>query len=111
MAPYFRDDVVWQAGVMCLEGIDVFIAANNHAWKTLGIPEVRDVEIDPGDGFVVISYTLSGTHMLPMMGHEATGKPIAMPALVVIRLCEGRIGHIRTMTDNVGAMRVAAGAG
>jgi hypothetical protein len=34
-----------------------------------------------------------------------------MPALVVIRLCEGRIGHIRTMTDNVGAMRVAAGAG
>jgi hypothetical protein len=51
MAPYFRDDVVWQAGVMCLEGIDVFIAANNHAWKTLGIPEVRDVEIDPGDGF------------------------------------------------------------
>ena len=111
MAPFFHDDVTWQAGVMRLEGIEVFLAANNQAWQTLGMPEVRDVEIDAGDGFAVIGYTLAGTHMLPMMGHEATGKPIAMPALVVIRLREGRIGHIRTMTDNVGAMRVAASAG
>lgn len=111
MAPFFHDDVTWQAGVMRLEGLAVFLAANNQAWQTLGMPEVRDVEIDAGDGFAVIGYTLAGTHMLPMMGHEATGKPIAMPALVVIRLREGRIGHIRTMTDNVGAMRVAASAG
>lgn len=111
MAPYFHDDVTWQAGVMRLEGIEVFIAPKNQAWQTLRMPEVRDVEIDAGDGFAVIGYTFAGTHALPMMGHEATGKPSALPALVVIRLHDGRIGHIRTMTDNAGALRVATSAG
>ncbi|MEI8219615.1 MAG: SnoaL-like polyketide cyclase [Chloroflexota bacterium] len=111
MAPYFHDDVTWQAGVMRLEGIDIFIAANNQAWQTLGYPAVRDVEIDAGEDFAVVGYTLAGTHELPMMGQAATGKPIAMPALLVFRLRDGRIAHLRTMTDNAGAMRVAANAG
>jgi predicted ester cyclase len=108
MAPYFHDDVIWQAGVMRLEGIDVFVAANNQAWQTLGYPQVHDVEIDAGDGFAVIGYTLVGTHAMPMMGQAATGKPIALPALFVFRLRDGRIAHVRTMTDNMGAMRMAA---
>lgn len=80
MAPYFHDDVTWQVVVMRLERIGVFIAANNQAWQTHGYPEVRDVEIDAGDDFAVVGYTLAGTHELPMMGQVATGKPIAMPA-------------------------------
>jgi ketosteroid isomerase-like protein len=111
MAPYFHDDVTWQSGVMRLEGIDIFIAANNQAWQTLGYPAVRDVEIDAGEDFAVVGYTLAGTHELPMMGQAATGKPIAMPALLVFRLRDGRIAHLRTMTDNAGAMRISANAG
>ena len=74
MAPYFHDDVTWQAGVMRLEGIDIFIAANNQAWQTLGYPAVRDVESDAGEDFAVVGCTLAGTHELPMMGQAATGK-------------------------------------
>jgi hypothetical protein len=73
MAPYFHDDVTWQSGVMRIEGIDIFIAANNQAWQTLGYPAVRDVEIDAGEDFAVVGYTLAGTHELPMMGQAATG--------------------------------------
>ena len=59
MAPYFHDDVTWQAGVMRLEGIDIFIAANNQAWQTLGYPAVRDVESDAGEDFAVVGCTLA----------------------------------------------------
>ena len=45
------------------------------------------------------------------MTGQATGKPIAMPALLVFRLRDGRMAHLRTMTGDAGAMRVAARAG
>ena len=110
MAPYFHDDVTWQAGVMRLEGIDIFIAANNQAWQTLGYPAVRDVESDAGEDFAVVGCTLAGTHELSFcIGIEKLFS--AMPALLVFRLRDGRMAHLRTMTDNAGAMRVAANAG
>jgi hypothetical protein len=74
MAPFFHHDVTWQAGVIRLEGIDVFIAANNQAWQTLGMPEVRDVEIDADDGFAVIGYTLAHDPRLANYGSGAHGQ-------------------------------------
>lgn len=108
MSLYIHEDLDWQAGVARFSGIDAFVAAHNQAWRTLGYPVLHDIEIDAGDGFAVISYTLVGTHELPMMGQAATGRPIAMPALLVLRLRDGRIAHLRTMSDNVGAMRVSS---
>ena len=75
---------------------------------------MRDAQIDAGDGFAVVGYRHAGTHEVPMTG-QATGKPIAMAIAMasplVFRLRDGRIAHLRTMTGDAGAMRVAASAG
>lgn len=117
MAPYFHDDVMWPAGVMRLEGIDVFIAANNQAWQTRGrrlatrrcamwrlMPAmVRGGWLHPF-GYARVADAEPGG------GGETDRHAGAMPAPLVFRLPDGRSAHLRTMTAAAGAMRVAASA-
>lgn len=58
-----------------------------------GIPDLRmemHATLVAGDVGVDV-WTLTGTHTGPLLGHEATGKPVAIAGIDMVRVVDGRI--------------------
>ena len=66
-----------------------------------------DVEelISAGDDRVVARWVGRGTHVGELMGLEPTGKPIAVQAISVFRIADGKIAEEWTVWDALGLMQ------
>lgn len=65
--------------------------------------EVEDV-IATADS-VVVRFVLHGTHRAPFFGIPATGKRVAVPAHVILRVRGGRVGELLGIFDEAGLLR------
>ena len=83
-----------------------------------GIPDLRmalHATLVAGD-FGVDVWTLTGTHLGPLLGHPASGRPIAIAGIDMVRVAYGRIGelwHVEEMgllLQQIGAQDYAFGA-
>jgi len=54
---------------------------------------------------VVVRFTLRGTHTGNFMGIPATGKPIAVSAIAILRLASGKVEELRATFDQMGMMQ------
>jgi steroid delta-isomerase-like uncharacterized protein len=64
---------------------------------------VDDTIVD-GDR-VAVRFTLRGTHGGDFMGLPATGKPVVVGAVVVMRVEDGRAAELRGVFDRLGLMQ------
>ena len=62
-----------------------------------------DETIAEGDR-VVVRFTLRGTQSGEFMGVPATGKPIDVSAIAILRIVDGRVSHLRGVFDQAGMM-------
>jgi steroid delta-isomerase-like uncharacterized protein len=61
--------------------------------------------ISAGDDRVVARWVGRGTHVGELMGLEPTGKPIAVEAISVFRIADGKIAEEWTVWDALGLMQ------
>jgi steroid delta-isomerase-like uncharacterized protein len=54
---------------------------------------------------VVIRYTFAGTHQGPLRGIAATGKPVAVAGMVLLRFAEGKVVEQRGVWDSLSLMQ------
>lgn len=54
---------------------------------------------------VTVRFTLHGTHGGYFMGLPATGRMIAVPAIAILRVAEGKVTELRAVFDQMGMMR------
>jgi steroid delta-isomerase-like uncharacterized protein len=64
---------------------------------------VEDTVAD--EGRVAVRFTLHGTHSGDFSGIPATGRPIAVSAMVVLRVADGRVAELRGVFDQLGLMQ------
>lgn len=79
-----------------------------------GIPDLRITLLDAfGDGDrVAARIVFEGTHQGPLLGHQGTGKRIAVNELQIFRVAGGKIAEMWQLIDLAGLMiQVGAGTG
>ena len=54
---------------------------------------------------VAVRFTLHGTHSGDFMGLPATGRAIAVPAIAILRVADGKVTDLRAVFDQVGMMQ------
>jgi hypothetical protein len=54
---------------------------------------------------VVIRYTFAGTHLGALRGIAATGQPVAVAGMVLLRFTEGKVVEQRGMWDSLSLMQ------
>lgn len=71
-----------------------------------GFPDIRHVVEDTVavDDRVVTRFTLHGTHTGDFMGIPATGRQIVVPAIVVMRVVDGKVSRLNGVFDQFGMM-------
>lgn len=79
-----------------LESVKRFYAALWTAFPDAAV-EVHDT-IESG-GKLVLRFTLTGTHLGVFQGIPATGKPIRMPGMTILRFEEGRCVERWSLAD------------
>jgi steroid delta-isomerase-like uncharacterized protein len=58
-----------------------------------------------GPDRVAVRFTLHGTHTGDFMGLPATGRTIAVPAIAILRLVDGKVAELNAVFDQAGMMR------
>ena len=89
-----------------VEGVRRFFAMFRDA-----MPDVEvtiDELIADGDRAAVAT-TISGTHTGELLGLPATGRPVEVVGVDMVRVRDGRIVEHRGLTDTVGLMRQLGG--
>jgi len=54
---------------------------------------------------VAVRFTLHGTHTGDFMGQPATGRTIAVPAIAILRVVDGKVTELHAVFDQAGMMR------
>jgi steroid delta-isomerase-like uncharacterized protein len=74
---------------------------------TTAFPDMRfTVEDVVAEGeTVVIRYTFAGTHQGALRGIAATGKPVAVAGMVLLRFAEGKVVEQRGVWDSLSLMQ------
>ncbi len=54
---------------------------------------------------VAVRFTLHGTHTGDFMGLPATGRTIAVPAIAILQVADGRVTELHAVFDQAGMMR------
>jgi predicted ester cyclase len=61
------------------------------------------------DDKVVVRFTLRATHRGEFMGIPATGKPIAVPGIIIYRIANGKIAEHWMQVDSVALTQQLSG--
>lgn len=62
-------------------------------------------EARPTDDGLAVRFTLRGTHTAPFMGIPPTNRPVAVSAMVLLSVADGKVTHLRAIFDQLGLMR------
>ena len=62
-------------------------------------------DVVAGDGRVCARFTLAGTHRGDFGGIPATGRPIRVPAIAIMRVEGGRVRRLDGIFDQLGLLR------
>jgi steroid delta-isomerase-like uncharacterized protein len=85
------------------------IAGHEHFSKAFyeGFPDLQhavEEAVAEGDR-VVVRFTLRGTHKGSFMGVPATGKPISVSAVAILKVAGGKVSQLEGVFDQAGLMR------
>ncbi len=101
-APDFTEHMPIGPGAQSLEEAKQFVAGTSA-----GMPDMRatvEEMVAEGDK-VVVRYTVTGTQTGDFMGIPATGKPIKMTAIDILRFKDGKIAEHWLEGDQLGMMQ------
>ena len=72
-----------------------------------GFPDLYHTldEVRPTDDGVDVRFTLRGTHTGDFMGIPPTGRAIAVSAIALLSVADGRVTHLRAIFDRFGLLQ------
>jgi predicted ester cyclase len=62
-------------------------------------------EVVVAEGHVTLRFTLRGTQHGQFMHLPPTGRPVEVPALVMLSVVDGRVNHLRAIFDQLGLLQ------
>lgn len=77
------------------------------AMSRVAFPDLRIVleDVIAEEDRVAVRYTMRGTHQGELMGMPPTGKQVAVPGIVVLRVRDGKLTERWENADNLGLMQ------
>ena len=83
-------------------GLKALVGMNLGAFPDLKV--TSDFQLAEGDK-VVMRWTATGTHTGELMGIPATGKPVKMTGIAIVRFADGKIAELWMESDQMGMMQ------